>query len=330
MIAPSKVAVTGATGFIGSKLVDLLLETGDQVRILTRRDPSKIPFAKSVQIFSGDISSRETNLRAFADGVDALYHCAGEVNDPARMVAVNVDGTRRLLEAASGRVGRWIQLSSVGAYGPRSDGMVTEETPEAPQGIYETTKTESDRLVREAERTGQIQAVVLRPSNVYGPKMTNPYLHQLIWAIRNRLFFFIGQPGASANYIHVQNVAEALISCGRLPQAKGHLYNLSDYRTLEQFVEIVLEASSRKPPRMRVPELPIRFLVSTIGFLPGFPLTRSRLDVLVNRCIYNNDKIQRELGYAHKVSMEDGLREMILLKKYTSQREKKTLWSRSV
>lgn len=305
-----KVAITGGTGFIGRQLVLRLLERGDSIRVLSRCSRSETGLL-GAHTFYGDLSAQDAKLESFVDGVDVLYHCAGVINDTERMYAVHVQGTERLLAAARGRIGKWVQLSSVGAYGPVSAGMVTEDCPESPVGEYECTKTESDRLVRAFSDEGAFPAVLLRPAIVYGPNMRNRSLFQLIRTIDRGLFFFIGPPGASANYIHVANVVEALVRCGTQERSNGRTYIVSDHRSLEEFVGMIASALDRHAPRHRLSLAPVHLFARLGRWLPGFPLTESRVAALSNRAIYSCSRIQDELGYVHTISMEQGIRQMV-------------------
>jgi len=304
------IAITGATGFIGGKLVLKHLGQGDQVRVLSRHSPSKSGLPDSVQWFRGDLTN-EADLHAFVEGVDVLYNCAGEIRDTARMEALHVGGTGRLIEATYGRIGRWVQLSSTGTYGQRRSGIITELSDLKPRGMYEVTKLQSDNLVQAASSSGAFQHVILRPSIVYGAGMPNQSLYSLISMIRRGWFFFIGRPGASANYIQVDNVVEALQLCAQTPEASGQVYNLSDCRRLDDFVACIAQSMGCEVPRTRFPEMPIRALATLIGGIPGMPLTRTRVDALTTRVIYSIEKIERELGYRHVVSMEDGLQGLV-------------------
>jgi len=305
-----QIAITGATGFIGRRLVMRHLEQGDVVRVLSRRSRDKAVLPNSVSFFQGDLNNSGM-LKAFAEGADVLYHCAGEIADISRMEDVHVLGTRRLIEAASGRIGRWIQLSSTGAHGRQREGMITENTDLNPSGTYELTKVESDAQVKEASLQGAFQHVILRPSIVYGARMPNKSLYSLIAMIRRGWFFFIGQPGASANYIHVDNVIEALMLCGKLPQATEQVYNLSDHCELEHFVATIAGLLGVAVPHTRLPELPVRTLALLMGVIPRMPLTQARIDALTNHAIYSSKKIEFELGYRHPISMEDGLSDLV-------------------
>ena len=309
----SRVFVTGATGFIGQYLVRRLLGEGNNVCILTR-DLDKVPpeWKGRVSILKGDLSDKELSL---PDETEVVFHCAGEIKDEMKMFSVHVTGTRNLCAAARHRIRHWVQLSSVGAYGPHSSGVVTEETPLRPVGVYETTKMRSDQLVLDAAREGAFTLSILRPSNIFGPTMKNRSLFQMIAMIGKGFFFFIGRTGASANYIHVDNVVEGLIRCGTMPMAKGQIYNLSDYRTIEEFTMIIANELNKPVPRVRLPERPVRLIARQCSRLSGFPLTEKRIDALTNRSRYSIKKIQDELGYIHQVSMEDGLRQMVMQKR---------------
>jgi nucleoside-diphosphate-sugar epimerase len=312
------VAITGGTGFIGRKLVQRHLERGDEVRVLTRRAPDDAALPGATIHVRGDLASGAA-LQAFVAGAEVLYHCAGEIRDEARMEALHVAGTHRLIEAARHRIGRWVQLSSVGVYGRPRAGRITEDSPARPQGAYETTKKISDDLVHAAGGGGAFEWSILRPSIVFGEGMPNQSLYQLIRMIDRGRFFFIGPPGASANYIHVDNVVEALLLCARHPAAQARIFNLSDHAPLEDFVGAIARALGKAPPRARMPELAARLLAAAGSVLsPRFPLTPSRVDAMTSRARYPADAIRAALGYTDKIMLETGL--ALLVKSWVERR----------
>ena len=307
-----RVGITGASGFIGSALVRRHLDAGDIVRCLTR-DVRRCP-ATGAELVEGDLCRQDDRLVRFVDGLDVLYHCAGELADEGRMTAVNVDGVRHLLCAASGRIGRWVQLSSAGVYGRHASGTVSEETALNPQDAYERTKAAAEELVfRAAARHDVASVAVLRPTIVFGPGMRNGSLAQWIRMIDRRLFFFIGAEGASANYVHLSNVVDALVMCGSAPQANGRVYNLSDWCTVEEFVGAIADALGRPRPTRRISEPAARRLVRALRGLP-LPLTDSRIDALVGRARYSIDRIGRELNYSIRVTIREGLASLVELR----------------
>jgi len=308
-IGTMKIAISGATGFIGKKLVAHYEKEGATIHVLSRKN--SLNANNFIRTFNLDLAScHSEKLIPFLDGCDVFYHCAGEIRNEAMMGAVHVQGSLRLIEAASNRIGRWVQLSSVGVYGRQCSGIVTEETPVNPMGVYEITKMQSDNLVMNAGERGAFEWSILRPSNVYGANMTNRSLFALIEMIRRHRFFFIGKPGASANYIHVDNVVNALLDCGRQSNANRQVLNLSDHRTIEEFVGTIAKELGINVPWLRVPESVLTQITNLLESLPKFPLTVARVEALTGRAVYSTDKIEKLLGYQHEVTMESGVTEL--------------------
>ena len=192
-----RAAVTGASGFIGRVLIERLLAEGGDVTVLSRRAVETAPAGKLRHV-RGDLLDAGPHLAEFLRDSDVLFHCAGELYRPAVMEAVHVGGTRNLLtaiaEQATATRPHWIQLSSVGAYGPPQMGaaeprVITEGAPPHPVGPYETTKTQADELVLAASQAGLITQTIVRPANVFGEAMTNQSLRALRQMIRRGLVF---------------------------------------------------------------------------------------------------------------------------------------------
>lgn len=310
------VAVTGGTGFIGRHLIARHCLRGDQVRYLTRQHDAQ-PIGGATA-FVGSLDSKIDVLGPLVRGADVLYHCAAELRNEFEMHNTNVCGTENLIDAANGEIGRWVQLSSTGVYGRHHEGVqdtrgeIDEDVTAAPESAYESSKLASDILVQEAAAQHGFSAVVVRPSNVYGVDMPNQSLFQLIRMIDRGWFFFIGREGASANYVPVENVIDAMLLCATAKLSEnGRAYIVSDHRPLEALVQIIASALRRKPPPRRFSEPLIRTACAIIGKLPGFPLSSSRIDALTDRSIYRIERIQSELGFANRVSMEVGMGELV-------------------
>lgn len=315
------VAITGGTGFIGRKLVMRLADSGVQVRVFTRHNTDAFKDLPQVELCLCDlVSLKQKELSSMLDGVDVLYHCAGQLTNIAKMRALHVDATSKLLEAAAGRIGHWVQLSSVGVYGQFDKGEVTEDYPLNPVGEYETTKAEADQIVMNVSGENSFSYTILRPANVFGAEMTNQSLFAMMRMIECGLFCFIGRPGALVKYIHVDNVIEGLVRCGTMPQAKDKIYNLSDHCTLEHLVAVIATNFGCKAPRLRIPYSIAYAMGKILGWLPGFPLTLSRIAALVNRSSYPISRLQNELNYYHVISIENGLQELVQAYKYSKQR----------
>ena len=293
------IAITGDSGFIRSSLIDKHLKQGDQVRLLSR---NILLERKNVQYFLGDLSNSSVDLTDFVDSVDILYHCAGEVNNESLMQELHVNGTQRLVNAAQGKISRWVQLSSVGVYGACRDGTITEDSKEQPLGIYEQTKTESDKIVKNSG----IPYVILRPSNVFGNDMPNQSLRGLLHTVYRGLFFFIGKENKYlVNYIHVTDVVNALMCCGSNDKALGEVFNLSQLTTVEKMITSFAFGMGSNKKILRLPEGIVRVVAGIFGYIPRFPLTSSRIDALTGRCIYNSDKVQKILEFKYSMTLEE-------------------------
>lgn len=315
-----KIAITGGSGFIGRRLLDALVFQGHTVNVLSRK-AELVPRA-GVQTVQGDLTRADCPLDQFLRGCEVVYHCAGEVRDATRMRKLHLEGTRRLLEAALaeaaqwGREIHWVQLSSVGAYGPaegaaHAERVVTEETPIRPIGEYEITKTLSDELVIRSCKPGLMSYSIVRPSNVFGADMSNGSLYALGKMVRRGLFFYVGPSGAIAPYVHVDDVVEVLRLCGTEQRAKGMTFNISNDCRLEEMIEGMAAALGVNKPQRRLPEAVVRMVVRVVSTVAALPLTQSRIDALVGRTRYPFRKLERELGFIPRRAVPDAMAELL-------------------
>jgi nucleoside-diphosphate-sugar epimerase len=310
------IAITGATGFIGKEILKKHLANGDQVRILSRKDIQDVenlgPEFKIVKIFKGDLLEDSVCLNEFVRGIEILYHCAAEINNKKKMMEINVQGTKNLLKLIDHQKVVWVQLSSVGAYGPQKNGLITEDFSCLPQNTYEKSKTIADELILKSSAETGLRYSILRPSNVISENMKNRSIFTIINLINKRCFFYIGKIGASANYVHVENVAEALFLCGTNKNSIGKTFILSDWLTIEDFVGTIAKELNVSIPRLRVPKRLIQILCLITYIIPRNPLTLSRVNALSNFSAYSNDYIINELNYSHKISLKKAITKMTL------------------
>ena len=315
-----QVCVTGANGFIGRYLVGALSHQGHSVRVLTRREGNIFP--AGVEVVNGDLTSSDCPFGQFLFDCEILFHCAGEIHDPNVMRLLHVEGTKRLIQAQlkehlrTERKMHWVQLSSVGAYGPpigrpQTDRIVTERTVENPVNEYEITKTISDELVIQASRSGAMTYAVLRPSNVFGTRKTNQSLRRLIEMVRLGLFFYVGQPGAVVTYVHVDDVVSALIVCGVAPRAKGQIYNLSCDCELEVLINHIASLLRVRRPSLRIPGPLVQASISLLSNLLKPLIKIPSLNVLVLRTRYPTKKIEAELGFRFSKPLPAGVEDLV-------------------
>lgn len=308
------IAVTGATGFIGQGIVRAALAQGHSVTLLSRgnkayqaqdlfgaHDPARLHWMQA------DLTDSHIDLDAVfgpqLSRCETLFHCAGELKDTKLMHALHVTGTARLIAAAQGRVRTWVQLSSVGAYGPDATGQITEATPEAPVGTYECTKTKADNLVRAASANKAFQARILRPAIVIGTQMPNDAIRHMIAALAQRRFAYIGAKPALTNYIAVENLVAALIAAPTAKAGPCEVYNLAQTCPLSSFIEALCHGLDITAPTRRIP-LGFAQSVAYLGkLIPGFPLTLSRIRALSSQTCYQSDKLEQTSAYTPEVNI---------------------------
>lgn len=303
-----KIAITGASGFIGKLLVDKLLSEGNEVNVLTRNRNKFID--SKVSVFEGDLNNIEV-LRKFVLGVDVIYHCAAEIKNEMLMKTVNEDGTANLIEVSKNTISHWIQLSSTGIYGVIRDGLIFENQKYNPLNEYERTKLNSDLLVMEATNKYGFTSTIVRPSNVFGPQMTNQSLFQLVKAVEKKMFFFIGKKGASANYVPVENVIEVLYLALVNKNAANKIFIISDWCTMEHFITTMAKSLGVEVPKYRLSIGFMKFVATITSFIPKNPLTVARIEALSNRSKYETTKVENELGYKPVVSIENTIERLV-------------------
>ena len=300
-----RVAISGASGMLGKRLSEYYAAQGAIVHALSR---CSTPDTENVHWFCQDIAAcRDEDLDNFVAGCEVIFHCAAELRDPLRMMNVNFEGTRKLFAAACrAGVKRWVQLSSVGVYGRIRAGMVTEDTPLCPHNPYERSKARADEWLQDEGQQRNIEIVVLRPSNVFAPDMSNQSLTGLVRAIAQGWFFFIGSRSAVMNYVYADDVVVALARCGEHPAAAGQTFIVSEYMPMTELTGIVATRFCRSFPRLTVPESIVRMIAMVFCWMPSFPLSLSRIDVLTSRTIYSQEKIKQKLDYQPSYGIRQG------------------------
>ena len=197
--------VTGASGMVGSKIVQRLAAHGYRVRALSR---GKVFDDPDVELFRGGLED-EGVVRAFLYNANVLFHCAGELYDETKMWDVNVLGSKLLLGIAKETDIRYFcYLSSAGVIGLTDNKIVDERSKCNPQNTYEKSKWAAEKLV--ATRFGNCSIVILRPTDVIDEERAGALGLPIRSSWRDRLIIFI-KGGESAHIVHAEDVADAAI-----------------------------------------------------------------------------------------------------------------------
>ena len=301
----SRTLVTGATGFIGRCLVDRLLADDKPVRVLTRGDKA-LPksWAAEVECHTGDLR-QVASLSGVADGIDTVYHLAGEFRDARLLDAVNRSGTESLLEICGvAGVRRFVYLSSVGVIGAgSSEGRVDEGTLARPSNAYEVSKYAGEQAALRAHQSDGMQVSVVRPSIVFGegkPPSSDSFLSWMR-AVQAGRAVSLGESYVSS-YVYVGDVVAACLTVAGHPVAGGQIYIVNEPVHLSAFVGEMARLLGVRGPFL-LPR-PLGPLLAMLLRLSG------RFGSLYNHTVYSMDKLSG-LGFTPPYGYRNGLRRTI-------------------
>ena len=315
--------VTGATGLVGSHVVESARRKGIPTRVLVRESSdTRLLEEWGVERVTGDMTDAAALENAVA-GVDWIVHCAAKVGDwgPVEQYRdVNVVGLENLLAAAesAGSLKRFIQISSLGVYEAR-DHYGTDETEE-PNVIgidgYTLTKVESENLVRKHIRENKLPATILRPGFIYGPR-DRTVLPRLMAKIRDKGFKFLGSGDQLMNNTYVGNLVDAIFAAIERDQAIGEIYNIADQKLVSkrEFVTTISQLAGYEVPSKSVP-LPVakslakvlEGLWKLLGKDEAPILSGARIKFLGLNLDFSIGKAKRELDYDPQVDFHEGMR----------------------
>jgi len=304
--------VTGATGFLGSRLARALSERGDRVRALVRPTSDRRRLAGlELEWAEGDVTDRASVQRAVR-GVNRVFHCAAlyeiGARDPDRMHAVNVAGTQHVLSAAAERRIPAVHVSSVVALGPTRDGQVGDESHwagDAPRSAYEATKREAHLVARSMARAGARIRIAL-PVTIYGPDDPSLTGEAHKWIARGAMHV-AALAEVPITLVHVDDCAEGLVRIAERGD-EGEEYVLAERAvTFREWFTMAAHAAGRRPPSAWLPDSLVKGVARVSAVAP--PLVREGLAMSLGvRWAFRGDKARRELGWAPR-PLEDGLRE---------------------
>ncbi|MDX3763119.1 NAD-dependent epimerase/dehydratase family protein [Streptomyces sp. AK02-04a] len=322
--------MTGASGFLGSHLVDHCARAGHHVRALVRpqSDTTRLHGTPSVEPAYGDLGDAES-MRQAVEGVDVVLHSAARVVDHgtrAQFWDTNVDGTRRLLDAAGmAGVRRFVFVSSPSAVmrpdeGDRYDIDESVPYPDRWLNLYSETKAVAEQLVRAANRPG-FTTCALRPRGIWGPRDHSGFLPKLLAKMLDgRLPDLSGGKRVLVSLCHCDNAVAACLRAADAPAERigGNAYFIADAERTDlwAFLARVAELFGGRPPTRRVPAPVLHTAVRATELLWRLPplaarheppLSRYSMALLTRSGTYDTGAAARDLGYAPVVSQETGL-----------------------
>jgi nucleoside-diphosphate-sugar epimerase len=291
-----RIAVTGATGFVGRHLRARLERDGMRVIEIGRA-----PSSQAAEFFRIESLGPETGYGTALSGCHAVVHLAARVHvmrddaeDPlAEFQAVNLHGTVNLArQAAKAGVWRFVYVSSIKVNGESTAGRpFTEADEPAPTDPYAVSKWQAEQALHRIGLESGMEIVIVRPPLVYGPGVRANF-HSLMRLVRWGWPLPLGSIRNRRSMIYVENLADALILCATHPAAAGQTYLVSDGEDVStpQLVRAIASAM-RCPDRVFSFPLPVmRFAARMFGKLPV-------LDRLTQSLEVDSSKIRRELDW---------------------------------
>jgi nucleoside-diphosphate-sugar epimerase len=289
---------------------------------ITRGDPKvadKLE-AKGVRYIIGSLDDPEA-LAESVPGHDVVYNLASAFRDIHQgsdlFQRVDVDGTRRLLEASrEAGVRRVVHCSTQGVHGslPRREAPGDEDSPITPIDYYCVAKVDAEKVCEEFIEQG-MDIVILRPTSIYGPGDTHGWL-KLFRMCRKGRFVMIGSGRTHNHPVYVENLSQAFLLAADAPAASGKAYLIGDaeYVTLNELVRKAGEVQGRKVRMIRFPWYwPVHMVAWAMeivsrpfGWEP--PLFRRRLTWFTTNRAWKLDRARRDLGYDPAIDLDEGLR----------------------
>ncbi len=339
---PMRVLVTGASGFVGGRVCEVMLQSGVAVPVGAIRSWSRAArvarFESEVAIC--DIENKE-QVDAAVQGVDAIVHCAKVDNRDSI-----VEGTRNLLDAAVKHgVKKFVYLSTAEVYGPEVRGVVDETHGTDRTGrLYGDSKIEAEEVCREYHAKG-LCPTILRPSLIYGPFSTSWTIDVAKRLQSGNWGVFEGQCNGKANLIYVDDLVQAILRSLNDDSASGQSFNLNGPETLtwneyfKRFNDALglppLKKISVAKSRLRTKVMdtlsgvadailsrfedklmeiylrggwPTRVMKFIKGELNSTPSSTELDDLFARDVVYTDDKARELIGYQPRFGMDEGLK----------------------
>ena len=315
----ARVLVTGATGWLGRRVVAEVLDSGHDVRCLVSPDVNAGGLEPVPEVVRGDIRDR-TAVGAAVDDVEAVIHCAAVIH-PRRAAdfrSVNAQGTRHLVEAAAhSGVRRLLYVSSNAAAGfQREHGvLMTEEDPPKPLGGYGRSKLDGELAVRAAHHDDRLETCIVRPCRLYGAGLPARVRRVFEMVRRGRVPVF-GDGLALRSMTSVDDLAQLLVQCIDDSAASGETFWVADeapYTTLKAFEAM----AAALEVRLRVRGLPLTMarLCETLDLtyerLGGYSMNLHLVGESHRHIGCSIEKAKRVLGFEPRNDLVGGYREAL-------------------
>lgn len=319
-----KILITGAAGFIGSHLVDLLIKSGiskQKLRLIIAPWDSleNLSQHQGLEILRVDIRNKN-QLQNAVKGCSVVYHLAAKIDFLGKTYQeykeVNVDPTKWLYEAAAKeKVKKFISFSSIGVHGlPAGIGPMEnwdESHPATYTNDYGKSKWEAEEEVRKLYKKHKLPYIIIRPASVYGPREKGPTL-ALYRAIYHRQFAIIGDGKNLLHYVYVGDIVMAAYVAACSDRKTGeYIIGGPAPVTLEYAAQKIAEVCGTTIFPFKIPLViaqPLAWIAEKFGALVGIipPIYPERVRTMTTTYYFSLDKSKKELGFIPRINYELG------------------------
>jgi UDP-glucose 4-epimerase len=312
--AGKRALITGGMGFTGSNLAIALVNAGAEVTIVDAMIPGYAgnlfniePIQDRVTVNFSDI--RDVNVMNYlVQGQDFVFHLAGQVDhilsltNPFPDIDMNIKGTAVVMEAVKAHApnAKVIYTGTRGQYGSAVSLPVNEDAPTHPKGIYEISNLTAEKIIQVYNDVHGIPAVLLRLTNIYGPRaqMKHPRYGVVNWFVRlavdNDIIKVFGDGKILRDFLYIDDAVEAIMMCALEPKAVGEIFNVGiDVPT--NFIELA----------------DIIVNVAGSGHWEFAPFSAERKAQEPGSFYSDITKIRTLVGWEPRTSLADGLRETV-------------------
>ncbi|MDX1672080.1 MAG: NAD-dependent epimerase/dehydratase family protein [Balneolaceae bacterium] len=310
-----KAFVTGGTGFIGSHLVDTLIDQSiyDEIRCLVRTDERWLS-GKKYRKVEGDLHDLNA-LRQGMKGVDHVYHLAGVVKAPSLSdyEHANVDATENLIRVSQkNRIKKLVVLSSLAAAGPSHNGPVTEQDPMMPVSNYGKSKKKMEALIHRI--AGEDQSItILRPSAVYGPR--EDQIYSFFKMVNNRICPIVGDgQHPKISMVYVKDVIQGILKGIDQSETGVHTYFISGkyIHTWNEIRETTTRVLGKKAIPIYLKPRWVKKIAGvvekTASFFGTYPvINQDKAKEMILEWTCSIEKAQKELNYNPKYTLAEGI-----------------------
>lgn len=308
-IKNKKILVTGADGFIGSHLVEKLIDLGADVRAFSYYnsfnhwgwiDSFSPAVRKKVDVFTGDIRDPNGVLTAAKD-CEVIFHLAALIgipfsyHSPDSYVDTNIKGTLNVLQAARQLgIKKVVHTSTSEVYGTAQYAPIDENHPIHPQSPYAATKSAADTLALSFHQSFDLPVTVLRPFNTFGPRQSAraviPTIISQIYSGKTTIQ--LGNLNVTRDFNYVENTVDSFLAVAESEATNGEVVNSGSGRetSLKELLDLIQQFTGKK----------VRVKTDTQRLRPE----KSE----VERLVCSADKITRLTGWKPRVSLEEGLK----------------------